>query len=68
MTIEIPDWCIVGKWVEWKCPEVTGNEWVRERIISFTQDGFYHRDPNCPVYYSRFSDYGKTIRECRNNK
>lgn len=63
MTIEVPDWCVIGKVVEWNAPHITGNEWVCEKILSYGLDGFYHQGHNCPVYYSKFSGYGKTIRE-----
>lgn len=41
MTIEVPDWCIIGKYVKWKAPHITGNEWVEEKIISYGIDGFF---------------------------
>jgi hypothetical protein len=41
-------------------------EWVREKIISYGVDGFFHQAHNCPVYYSRFSEYGDYIREVEN--
>jgi len=66
MTIEVPDWCIIGKWIEWNAPYITGNEWATERIISYGKDGFFHQAHNCPVYYSSFLEYGKRIRECNN--
>ena len=31
MTIEIPDWCVIGKYVEWNASHITGNEWVTEK-------------------------------------
>ena len=65
MIIEVPDWCVIGKFIEWNCPYRTGYEWVKEEIISYGTDGFYHQAHNCPVYYSKFSDYGHTIRECK---
>lgn len=65
MTIEIPDWCIIGKIIEWNTPAITGNEWVKEKIISYGIDGFFHQAHNCPVYYSKFVEYGKKIRECK---
>lgn len=63
MTLEIPDWCVIGKYVEWHSPYLTGNEWVTERILSYGVDGFFHQCAYCPVYYSKFDEYGKTIRE-----
>jgi len=46
VTIEIPNWCIIGKWIEWNAPHITGNEWVKEKILY-----------NCPVYYSKYIEY-----------
>ena len=63
MILEIPDWCIIGKTIEWNAPHITGYEWVYERIISYGTHGFFHQQHNCPVYFSEFSEYGKTIRE-----
>lgn len=65
MIIDIPDWCVIGKYIEWRNPYITGYEWVKEKIISYGVDGFFHQEHNCPVYYSKFSDYGKTIMECQ---
>lgn len=64
MTIEIPDWCIIGKWIEWNAPHITGTEWVKEKIISYGINGFYHQYYDCPVYFTEFSEYGRTVREC----
>ena len=60
--IEIPDWCIIGKWIWWKSPYFTGFDWVRERIIGYSDDGFFHQGPNCPVYHSKFSEFDNTVR------
>ncbi len=60
MTIEIPNWCIIGKWIEWNAPHITGNEWVREKILSYGVDGFFHQEHNCPVYYSKYTEYEET--------
>ena len=63
MVIEIPDWCKIGIWVEWYAPHITGRrEWVRERVLSFGYDGFFHQAPNCPVYFTEFSEFGKNVR------
>lgn len=63
MIIEVPDWCIIGKFVEWNEPDITGNEWVKEKILSYGRDGFFHQASYCPIYYTKFTEYGKTIRE-----
>lgn len=41
MTIEIPDWCKIGLFIEWHAPNITGNDWVKEEIIGYTYDGFF---------------------------
>ena len=62
MTIEIPDWCKIGAWIEWDAPRITGYRWVRERIMAFGVDGFFHQAADCPLYFTKFSEYGKTVR------
>lgn len=63
MIIEVTDWCSIGSYIEWYNPSVTGlKEWVRERIVAFGLDGFYHQANNCPMYFTKFSEYGKTVR------
>lgn len=62
MTIEIPDWCRIGAYIEWHAPKKTGMDWVTERIIAFGYDGFFHQDWDCPMYFTKFSEYGKTVR------
>lgn len=61
-TIEIPSWCKIGTRIKWYNPDITGRDWVFERIISYGYDGFFHQAHNCPVYYTKFSEYGKTVR------
>ena len=63
ITIEVPDWCLLGMTVLWHAPHITGYDWVEEEVISYGYDGFFHKGPNCPVYYSKFTEYGKTIKE-----
>ena len=65
MTINIPDWCIIGKTVEvLMYNKNTGQrEWFKEKIISYGVDGFFHQAYYCPVYYHKFSDYGKLVKE-----
>ena len=62
-TIEVPNWCKIGLYIEWYAPMITGKtSWVREKIISYGYDGFFHQAPYCPVYFTKFSEYGKTVR------
>ena len=37
---------------------------LERKIISYGNDGFFHQAHNCPVYYNKFSDLGKTVRLC----
>ena len=62
MTIEIPDWCRIGLYIQWNAPNLTGMEWVREKIVAFGYDGFFHQAHNCPMYFTEFSEYGKTVK------
>ena len=39
-------------------------KWFKEKIISYGNDGFFHQNHDCPVYYNKFSDLGKTVRLC----
>ena len=60
-TIEIPSWCKIGTRIKWYNPDITGHDWVFERIISYGYDGFFHQAHNCPVYFTKFTEYGKTV-------
>ena len=62
MTIEIPDWCRIGLYIQWHAPNLTGVEWVREKIVAFGYNGFFHQAHNCPMYFTEFSEYGKTVK------
>ena len=62
MVIEIPDWCKIGTFIEWNAPRITGHNWVREKIVAFGYDGFFHQAQNCPMYFTEFDEYGKTVR------
>lgn len=62
MTIEIPNWCKIGSHIKWHAPEITGDDWVTEKIIAFGYDGFFHQAHNCPMYFTKFSEYGKTVK------
>lgn len=39
--------------------------WFKDKIMSYGEDGFFHQEHNCPVYFNKFSDYGTTVRECK---
>lgn len=65
MTIEVPNWCRIGKYIEFKMynPDTGKMDWFKDRIISYSENGFFHKAHNCPVYHNRFDDYGDTVRE-----
>lgn len=61
--IEVPSWCKIGMYIKWYAPLTTGlNDWVREQIVGYGYNGFFHQAPNCPLYYTEFSEYGKTVK------
>lgn len=66
MAINIPEWCVIGDFIQWHAPEITGEDWVLEKIISYGADGFFHQSHNCPIYFTKFSEYGKTVRRLKN--
>ncbi len=59
MTLTIPDWCRIGATVEY---QYRPGEWVEETVHSYGTDGFFHQAYGCPMYYSAYSDFGRTIR------
>ena len=61
-TIEIPDWCYIGARIYWSDEGTTGYKWVLETIIAYGEDGFFHQAHSCPMYYTRFSEWGKTVK------
>lgn len=65
MIIEIPDWCVIGKQIEFQMYDSIEGEmnWFKDKIISYSTDGFFHKAHNCPVYHNKFTDYGTTVRE-----
>lgn len=60
--LNIPDWCAIGTEIEWNAPEITGMEWVKEIVHSYDMQGFFHGAHDCPMYYTKFEEYGKTVR------
>lgn len=60
--IKVPEWCAIGAMVEWSAPHITGEEWVIETIHSYGTDGFFHKAHNCPLYYTKFQEFGKSVR------
>lgn len=64
--IVLPPWARIGVWVLIKdVQRIRGddpNEWWSEKIVGFGYDGVFHQACNCPVYYTKFSEYGKTIK------
>ena len=66
MIIEVPDWCVIGKFIEFQIYDPMTNKivWYKDKIVSYGVDGFFHQGYCCPVYYNKFEDYGKSVREC----
>lgn len=66
MTIELPDWARIGMTVLIKdTNKVRGddsNAWYTETIVAFGYDGVFHQAHNCPMYFTEFTEYGKTIK------
>ena len=65
MIINVPDWCVIGKRIQFKMwnPNNGKTEWFTDTIISYSSNGFFHQEHNCPVYHNKFSDYGSSVRE-----
>lgn len=65
MTIELPEWARIDSPVlvrDYNCRRGDDpNQWYKERIIAFGYDGVFHQAHNCPMYYTKFSEYGNTI-------
>lgn len=65
MTINVPDWAILGTWVYikdiFKTRGDDPEQLYKERILGYTYSGFLHKAPYCPMYLSMFSDLGKTV-------
>lgn len=59
MTLTIPDWCRIGATVEY---QYRPGEWAEEVVHSYGTDGFFHQAYGCPMYYSAYSEFGRTIR------
>ena len=66
MIIELPDWARIGAEVLVKDTKMTRgdrpNDWYIEKIIAFGYDGVFHQAKNCPMYFTEFNQYGKTIK------
>lgn len=66
MTIELPDWARIGAQVLVKDTKMirgdNSNNWFTERIIAFGYDGVFHQAKYCPIYFTEFKEYGKTIK------
>lgn len=65
--IEIPDWCRINELIEIKdVNKIRGDDpkaWYLERIKGYGDGGFFHQAYNCPVYFTPFNEWGKTVRE-----
>ena len=65
-TIEVPDWAKIGRIIlirDKNC--IRGNNpdrWYREKILPYGLDGIFRQGHNCPVYYSKFDEFGVNIK------
>ena len=56
-TIEIPDWCRIGNYIAYCNPTDTGtDDWYKEKIVGYSDNGFFHQYYACPVHHTEFSD------------
>lgn len=66
MTIELPNWARIGATVLVKDTKMirgdSPNNWYTEKIIAFGYSGVFHQAKDCPVYFTEFKQYGKTIK------
>ena len=66
MTIKIPEWAKIGRSIlvrDANCKRGDDpNKWYTEKIIAYGDDGIFHQSHNCPVYYTRFSDFDANIK------
>ena len=66
MTIELPNWARIGAEVlvkdTWMIRGDNPKEWYVEKIIAFGYNGVFHQAHNCPIYFTEFNQYGKTIK------
>jgi len=66
MAIELPNWARIGAEVLvkdiWMIRGDNPKEWYVEKIIAFGYDGVFHQAHNCPMYFTEFNQYGKTIK------
>lgn len=67
IVINVPDWCVIGKCIEFLMydPNEGKESWFKDKIISYSIEGFFHQSHNCPVYHNKFNDYGTRVRECK---
>lgn len=66
MTIELPDWARIGMQVLVRDTKLirgdNPNHWYTEKIVAFGYDGVFHQAKDCPMYFTEFKQYGKTIK------
>lgn len=66
MTIKLPNWARIGAKVLIKDTEMMRGDspdyWYTEKIIAFGYDGVFHQVEGCPIYFTEFEQYGKTIK------
>lgn len=64
-TLSIPDWCVIGVFVKVQYPRsITGSDdFYKEKIIAYSDNGFFTQASNCPVYHHKFDEWGITVKE-----
>ena len=64
--IDVPDWAKLNEYVlvlhEYDAA-IDKPAWLSEKIIGYGYDGVFTQAHNCPVYFYKFSDYGKRIKK-----
>lgn len=69
MIIELPDWARIGETIlvkDVRCDRGDNpNSWYEEEIVSFGYDGIFHQTEDSPEYFTKFSEWGKTIKEIK---
>ena len=65
--IEVPEWANIDDYILVKDVDCIRGEdpqkWYKEKILGYGYDGIFHQATNCPVYYSKFSEYRITIKK-----
>ena len=65
-TLSIPTWAKIGNYIEVRMydPNYGKFKWFREKIIAYSDSGFFQQSYDHPVYHKKFSDFGTEVRTC----